>query len=191
MSSCACFVRRRQAPPFALLFWSGPTLDVLAKLRLNSDKSFAQFVRYALVGGFNTVFGYGLFALLNWSFTGLVKYGYIFASVLASTISITAAFLGYKWFVFRTRGNYLIEWMRCVGVYGSSIAIGIVGLPILVPILRSHLQRPERAPYIAAAITTVITVIFGFLGHKNISFREKLSRASDANPHAEPPAKAG
>jgi putative flippase GtrA len=114
----------------------------------------------------------------------------MYAAVVSNLIAITVAFLGYKWFVFRTRGNYLIEWARCVGVYGSSIAIGVVGLPILVPILRSHLQRPERAPYIAAAITTVITVIFGFLGHKNISFREKLSRSCDnATKHSESTAK--
>jgi putative flippase GtrA len=156
--------------------WSAPNIDALAKLKLDSDKSFAQFVRYALVGGFNTAFGYGLFALFNWSFTGLVKYSYMFASVLASTISITAAFLGYKWFVFRSPGNYLIEWVRCLSVYGSSIAIGLIGLPILVPILRGHLQHPERAPYIAAAILTVITVVFSFFGHKNISFQMSLGK---------------
>ena len=41
---------------------------------------------------------------------------------LANLIAITVAFLGYKWFVFRTRGNYLVEWIRCFGVYGSSMA---------------------------------------------------------------------
>jgi putative flippase GtrA len=139
------------------------------------DKSISQFIRYLLVGGFNTAFGYSLFALLNWSFTGLGSYNYMYAAVLSNLIAITVAFLGYKWFVFRTRGNYLKEWVRCVGVYGSSMAIGLVGLPILVPILRGHLQHPERAPYIAAAILTVITVVFSYLGHKNISFRQKLA----------------
>ena len=144
-------------------------------MRPSSDKSVSQFVRYLLVGGFNTACGYSLFALLNWSFTGLGSYSYMYAAVLSNLIAITVAFLGYKWFVFRTRGNYLIEWVRCVGVYGSSMAIGLVGLPILVPILRGHLQHPGRAPYIAAAILTVITVIFSFLGHKNISFRQSLA----------------
>ena len=159
-------------------------------MKPNSDKSLFQLLRYLLVGGFNTAFGYSLFALLNLSFRGLGSFSYMYAAVVSNLIAITVAFLGYKWFVFRTRGNYLIEWARCVGVYGSSMAIGVVGLPILVPILRSHLQRPERAPYIAAAITTVITVIFGFLGHKNISFREKLSRSCDnATKHSESTAK--
>jgi putative flippase GtrA len=154
----------------------------------DSHKSFLQFSRYLLVGGFNTFFGYSLFALFNWFFAG-VSYGYMYASFLASLISIAVAFLGYKWFVFRTRGNYLMEWVRCVGVYGSSMAIGLVGLPILVPILRGHLHHPERAPYIAGAILTVITVIFSFLGHKNISFRQRLAGES-ANAHSEPPTEA-
>lgn len=129
-----------------------------------------------MVGGFNTAFGYSLFALLTWSFRHLGSFSYMYAAVLSNLIAITVAFLGYKWFVFRTRGNYLIEWVRCVGVYGSSMAIGLVGLPILVPILRSHLEHSERAPYIAAAILMVITVIFSFLGHKNISFRQGFAR---------------
>jgi putative flippase GtrA len=141
-------------------------------VKLSSDKSAPQFIRYLLVGGFNTAFGYSLFALLNWSFTSLGSYSYMYAAVLSNLIAITVAFLGYKWFVFKTRGNYLREWVRCLGVYGSSVAIGLVGLPILVTILRSHLQRPAQAPYLAAAILTVITVIFSFLGHKNISFQK-------------------
>lgn len=145
-------------------------------MKLNSPKAPVQFVRYILVGGFNTVFGYGVFAFLNWSFTGLGPYSYMYAAVLANFIAISVAFLGYKWFVFRTRGNYLWEWIRCFGVYGSSMLIGLAGLPILVPILRPHLRNPGQAPYIAAAMLTIVTVAFSFVGHKNISFRQKLSR---------------
>jgi putative flippase GtrA len=127
-----------------------------------------------MVGVFNTLFGYLLFALFNWWMAGLGEHSYLLASIFASAVTISAAFFLYKWFVFRTHGNYLKEWVRCVGVYGSSIAIGLIGLRILVPILRGHLQHPVQAPYIAAAILTVITVIFSYIGHKNISFRQKL-----------------
>jgi len=157
-------------------------------LEQRTHKSVRQFVRYILVGGFNTAFGYGLFAFLNWSFRGLGPYNYMFAAVLANFIAISVAFLGYKWFVFRTRGNYLMEWIRCFGVYGSSALIGLIGLPILVPIFRRILHKPEEAPYIAAAILTVITIVFSFVGHKNISFRQKnTEKTADAGselPHA-------
>jgi putative flippase GtrA len=139
-------------------------------------------MRYLLVGGFNTAFGYSLFALLNWLFAGLGSFSYMYAAVLANLIAITVAFLGYKWFVFRTRGNYLTEWVRCVGVYGSSMAIGLVGLPILVPVLRAHFQHPERAPYIAAAVLTVITIAFSFFGHKGFSFRQRFVKGGSKTP---------
>ena len=144
-------------------------------MKQQPPKTFLEFIRYALVGGFNTVFGYSIFVLLNWSFTGLGSYSYMYAAVLANLIAVTVAFLAYKWFVFRTSGNYLAEWVRCVGVYGSSIVIGLVGLPILVPILRRNLQKPELASYIAAALMTVVTMVFSFVGHKNISFRPKTA----------------
>jgi len=137
-----------------------------------SHKPVPQFARYILVGGFNTVFGYCVFALLNWFFAGHGSYSYMYAAVLGSLITISVAFLGYKWFVFRTRGNYLVEYIRCFGVYGSSMLIGLAGLPILVTILRHILRKPVQAPYIAAAIMTMVTVLFGFLGHKNISFKQ-------------------
>ena len=142
-------------------------------MKPHSHKSVGQFVRYIVVGGFNTVFGYGLFALLTWSFKGLGPYNYMYAAVLGNVIAISVAFLGYKWFVFQTRGNYLMEWIRCFGVYGSSALISLAGLPILVPILRHALHRPEQAPYIAGALLMIVTVLSSFFGHKNFSFRQK------------------
>jgi putative flippase GtrA len=137
-----------------------------------TTSSAPQFVRFLLVGGFNTVFGYGLFAALNWALTP-VPGGYLIATVLANLIAITVAFLAYKWFVFRTSGNYLGEWLRCMAVYGSSVAIGLIGMAILVPLFRRWLSHPQEASYIAGAILTGFTVCFSFVGHKTISFRRR------------------
>lgn len=157
-------------------------------MKQRSGKSLHQFVRYILVGGFNTVFGYVLFAFFNWSFKGLGPYNYMYASIVATPIAISVAFLGYKWFVFRTRGNYLVEWIRCFGVYSSSMIVNFAGLLILVPILRRGLHKPEQAPYLAAALLTVVTVVFSFLGHKNISFRQKFVDEDVDSPSEIPPA---
>ncbi len=130
-----------------------------------------QLGRYILVGGFNTVFGYGLFAVLNWTLRGLGSYSYLYAGFLANLIAITVAFLGYKWFVFHTRGNYLSEWIKCVGVYGSSMLLNLAGLAVIVPMLRHYLKRPDYAPYLGGALLTVVTVLLSYLGHKHISFK--------------------
>jgi putative flippase GtrA len=131
-----------------------------------------QLVRYLLVGGFNTVFGYSLFALLNWVLSRAMPYGYLAATLLSNLIAITVAFLGYKWIVFRTKGNYLREWLRCVGVYGTSMVVGFVGMAVLVPLARRHMEHPQQASYLVGAVLTLAMVFVSFLGHKNISFRE-------------------
>jgi putative flippase GtrA len=144
-------------------------------VKLTSDKPTSQFLRYVLVGGFNTIFGYSVFALLNWLFRGLGSFSYMYAWAAANVIAITAAFLAYKWFVFRTRGNYLAEWIRCFSVYGSGMLFGAVALPITVTILRRTMQRPEWAPYLAVALLTGVTVILSFFGHRHFSFRREPS----------------
>lgn len=148
-------------------------------MKREAHRSAGQFLRYLLVGGFNTVFGYGLFALLNWLLRR-VPAGYLLATFFSSLIAITVAFLGYKWFVFRTKGHYLREWLRCVGVYGTSMAISLVGMAVLVPLLRRHMERPEAASYLAAALMLTVTVIFSFVGHKTISFRRTLGESNEA-----------
>lgn len=131
-----------------------------------------QFSRYLLIGGFNTIFGYSIFALLNWSFRELGAYSYLYAAIPANIIAISVAFLGYKWFVFKTKGNYLIEWVRCFSVYGLSALVSLAALPVLVSFLRPHLRNPASASYIAAALITCMTALLSFFGHKNISFRQ-------------------
>jgi putative flippase GtrA len=146
----------------------------VTRVDLRTHRSAGQFLRFLLVGGFNTLFGYGLFALLNWLLRRMPA-GYLLATLFSNLIAITVAFLGYKWFVFRTQGHYLREWLRCVGVYGTSMAIGLAGMAVLVPLLRRHMARPAASSYVAAALMMTVTVGFSFVGHKRISFRQALA----------------
>jgi putative flippase GtrA len=130
-----------------------------------------QFGRYLLVGAWNTLFGYGMFALFTAVLNPIVPHSYIWASLLSSLLNITVAYFGYKWFVFKTKGNYLREWMRCVAVYSSGIAFGLIALPVLVFLIRHNSRFFAEAPYIAGAVVTVFAVVYNFLGHKNFSFR--------------------
>src|SRR4051812_2347334 len=100
--------------------------------RLTSHIPPAQLSRYTLVGIWNTIFGYALYAGLTAFFTPHIAHAYILAAVVGSFVSITVAFLGYKWFVFKTKGDYLREWVRCVIVYGTTTLIGVLLLPLVV-----------------------------------------------------------
>jgi putative flippase GtrA len=78
--------------------------------------------------------------------------------------------LGYKWFVFKTQGNYLKEWIRCVGVYAGNMILGVTALPLLVPLVRHLTGNAKTAPYLAGAILLVFSVVLSFFGHRHISF---------------------
>lgn len=130
-----------------------------------------QFGRYLLVGAWNTLFGYGSFAFFTAILSPIVPHSYILASVISSLLNITVAYLGYKWFVFKTKGNYLREWIRCVGVYSGGILFGVLTLPVLVTLIRRNTRFFAQAPYIAGALLTAFMVVYSFVGHKKFSFR--------------------
>jgi len=131
----------------------------------------SQFGRYLLVGAWNTLFGYGSFAFFTAILSPMIPHSYIPASVIASLLNITVSYLGYKWFVFKTKGNYLREWMRCVAVYSGGILFGVLTLPVLVLVIRRNTRFVAQAPYIAGAILTAFMVVYSFWGHKKFSFR--------------------
>jgi putative flippase GtrA len=143
-----------------------------------------QFLRYLVVGVWNTGFGYATFVLFTLALSrSFPRYGYILAGVLASVLNITVAFFGYKWFIFKTKGNYLIEWLRCVAVYGSSIAIGTALLPMAVFIVRHLTHIDKKAPFVAAALLSGFNVIYNFIANKKFSFGDH----TPAEPESPPP----
>ena len=155
--------------------------------RLTSHIPPGQFLRYLVVGGWNTLFGYSTYALFTALLTPRLRFGYMYAAVFSNLISITVAYFGYKFFVFKTQGNYLVEWLRCLLVYGSGMLPGLVLLPLLVEGLHYwfHLQR--SGPYVAGALIMGLTVIYSFFGHKHFSFRVPDDAAHDAATESEAP----
>ena len=147
--------------------------------RLTRHVPGGQLTRYLVVGIWNTAFGYSTFALFNFLLEGHVPASYMVASLLASVINITVAFLGYKWFVFKTRGNYLKEWVRCVMVYGGTIALGLALLPPGVFLVEYLTGNRRAAPYIAGAVVTGLQVAGSFIGHSRFSFGARRSRDSE------------
>ncbi len=132
-----------------------------------------------MVGTFNTLFGYTTFAAFTALLASRFKYSYVPAMLLSSILNISVAFLGYKWFVFRTKGHYLREWLRCLAVYGSGALLGVVLLPIVVAVLQYEAGLERSAPYLGGALLMGGGVIYNFLGHKNFSFKASASKCGE------------
>lgn len=123
-----------------------------------------QKLRYLFIGGWNTVFGYGVFAALYFWLEGLIHYLIILS--ISYVLSITNAYVGYKLFVFRTRGNIVREYFRFYIVYGASFIFNLAMLPLFVETLSLNI-------YVAQAIVTVITILGSYMLHKKFSFKGK------------------
>jgi putative flippase GtrA len=167
-----------------------------------------QFLRYIGVGLFNTVFGYCTFALTLFLLNHLVLQRYLYLTVIAASListpfNITVAYFGYKFLVFKTRGNYLVEWFKCFGVYGVGMLPGLLALSAVTRLLQStiHAHSPQLhlavahvaahlsgrplvmlqklssgkavAGYLAGAFVQGFTTIFSFVGHKKVTFKTK------------------
>ncbi|OGC32362.1 hypothetical protein A2311_05280 [candidate division WOR-1 bacterium RIFOXYB2_FULL_48_7] len=83
--------------------------------------------------------------------------------IVSNILSITNAYVGYKLFVFKTKGNYLQEYLRFYVVYGTALVLNFVLLPVCVEIFKV-------SPPLAQAGLLGLNIIFSYLGHKNYSF---------------------
>ncbi len=112
-----------------------------------------QFIRFLGVGIWNTIFGYCSYAAFLFLFSHLLPQRFLYlavvvASLVSTPINITVAYFGYKFFVFRTSGNYLMEWLRCFAVYGVGMLPGLLILSALTRLLQTVLHN-HRAPLLA------------------------------------------
>ena len=120
-------------------------------------------VNYLVVGGWNTLFSYLVFAGLYYVFNKIMSYAIIL--VINYVIGITNAYLCYKFFVFKTKGNYLREYFRFYLVYGVAFLINLLLFPLFVNIFKIQ-------PLISQAIINLFTIIISYLAHKNFSFNK-------------------
>ena len=134
-------------------------------------------MRYLLVGAWNTLFGYGCYFLLVRVFLHVFSVrpalSASIASVIATIINVTVSFLGYKWFVFRTQGNYWREYGRSMLVYLPSLVLSAIAIAPLTEALRLIPSLMTKAPYVAGAALACATAVASFFGHKHISFKVK------------------
>jgi putative flippase GtrA len=149
----------RAAGTVALRAWVERTADSLIPRRL---RRYREQLLYLTVGAWNTLFGYGVWAFLQYLLYPRVNY--LVIVVLSYPIAITNAYVCYRYVVFRSHGSVLRELPRFSSVYLLTMAANLVALPILVRVLPLSL-------YAIQALFTIGVVILSYLGHKFFSFR--------------------
>lgn len=122
---------------------------------------------FFLVGGWNTLFGYLLMVLLYEALS--LKMHIAIIAIIANVLSITMAFLTYKLIVFRTKGCWLVEYLKCYLVYG-----GLAILSVLVNWLCNAWFG--LSVWISQGLCILIGVLISYFGHSYFTFKKNFFR---------------
>jgi putative flippase GtrA len=135
-----------------------------------------QSVRFLVIGGGNTLFGvadtFAMLKLLLLLRPDQPKLMGTVAMAASSIINIGFSFLTYKWFVFRTKGNYLKEYLRSLTIYLPSLLLNTFLVAPLAALLHRWTGYDRGSVYLAMGIILTVTIVFSFFGHKHVSFRQ-------------------
>jgi putative flippase GtrA len=135
-----------------------------------------EVIRFLLVGGSNTLISLGLYSGFVILFGHLLpRHGKPLiadiAQITSKPLAITVAFLCYKHFVFRTKGNYLKEWLKCFAVYGISTPAELIILPLATKAFLLPTLTHPYAPFLAGIVNAVVIACYSYFAHKKFSFK--------------------
>jgi putative flippase GtrA len=122
----------------------------------------SQEIRFILVGGWNTLFSLALFIFL---YTYLQDYlHYMIIAVICHILSVIQSFVTLKYFVFRTKGNLLQEYIRINITY-----LGVLVCSLLLLYVFCDIYNLD--PRLATFINAIIIASLSYLLHKFFTFR--------------------
>lgn len=121
----------------------------------------AEKVQYLVVGAYNTVFGYVVWAVLYGLLAGVL--GYAPVLVISYAIAIANAYVLYRFVVFRSHGRVWRELPRFSTVYLTTMVVNLIVFPLAV-------HRIPLSPYAIQALFTLAVVAASYLAHKRFSF---------------------
>ena len=119
-------------------------------------------MRFLIVGGWNFVFGYGVFVGLYWLMNESWPDWLITST--AAILGITMSFLSHRCITYRSHGSWWREYLRFYAVYGGQTLLNIFLIWLFV-------TRLEYNAYFVQLIITLALTIASYWAHKLYSFR--------------------
>ena len=118
--------------------------------------------RFLVIGGWNTLFGYGIFAALYLCFDEHANY--LLIAVISHILAVTQSFISQRFLVFCAKGVLLTEYIRFHIANIGILCIGLIALSLGIEILR-------LSPLVAQALVIACTVLVSFFLHRFFTFR--------------------
>ena len=116
---------------------------------------------YLGVGGWNTVFGYAIWAVLQFLLGDHLHY--LVVVLISWPIAVLNAYVGYRYIVFHSRGPIWRELPRFSMVYVATLIANLILLPIALWVLPFNI-------YFVQGLLLGIVVVSSYLAHKYYSF---------------------
>ena len=120
-------------------------------------------LRFLIVGVWNFVFGYGIFAGLYWALQGVWRDWAIV--MLAAIFGITMSFLTHRFITYRSKGCWWREYIRFYVVYGGQSVLNVLLIWLFV-------TRMGYNAYFIQFVVLVALTVASYWAHKLYSFRK-------------------
>jgi len=104
--------------------------------------------------------GVGLYSLLSQMLNTIL------IAILANIVAISMSFLTYKLFVFRTKGNWLQEYLRSYITYGATAIAGVFFFWFFIEILKVSIWATQ-------VILIIVTIIISYCINTYFIFARK------------------
>ena len=127
----------------------------------------SQSLRFLIVGGWNFVFGYAVFAGLYWVLNGIWP-DWLISSV-AAVLGITMSFVTHRFITYRSSGCWWREYLRFYVVYGGQSLLNVLLIWLLVTQLKLN-------AYIVQLTISIVLTLATYWAHKYYSFKETPSK---------------
>jgi putative flippase GtrA len=118
---------------------------------------------YLIVGGWNSVFTYGCFAVLYFLLNKSVAPSLIV--LIAYVVASVNGYLMFRTFVFMPVRHPLVEYARLQAVYLPILAFNMIALPLA-------LTYTSLGPYLAQALLALVAIVVAYVGNKYFAFRK-------------------
>ena len=144
-----------------------PTAEFIARHQVK--------IKFFIVGGWNTIFGYLVFVYLDSLFESQFSkryLAYMSAGVLSNILAIINAYISHKYITFKSKikgTEIFFEFFRFSTTYLVTFCLSLALLPFFVEIM-------NVMPKIAGAIVILCCTVISYLGHSRFSFHHDYKR---------------
>jgi putative flippase GtrA len=127
--------------------------------------------KFLMVGGWNTVFGIGIFILLYKLFSKIYKvdyFAYTTAQIIGIILSVINAYIFHKYITFNSKvkgKKMIIEFMKFSTTYAVLFVVSLVIMPFFVEIIKIK-------PIPASICLNVVIIFTSYFGHSRFSFKK-------------------